>query len=140
MLALRRIRLTAEQIAEQLEMAPSTVSLICKRSCLGRLPRLEPSEPARRYERKRAGELVHIDVKKLGRIGPNGAGHRVTGRWISNRARTDKADLNHLLRTWLWSRRSRVRAPSLTLRLLAFLGRIAGRLSAPCVKKPTEGD
>jgi transposase InsO family protein len=77
-LALRRIRLTAEQIAEQLEMAPSTVSLICKRAGLGRLPRLEPVEPERRYERKRAGELVHIDVKKLGCI--ERVGHRVAGR------------------------------------------------------------
>jgi transposase InsO family protein len=76
-LALRRIRLTAEQIAEQLEMAPSTVSLICKREGLGRLRRLEPAEPERRYERKRAGELVHVDVKKLGRIAR--PGHRVTG-------------------------------------------------------------
>jgi transposase InsO family protein len=77
-LALRRIRLTAEQIAEQLEMAPSTVSLICKRAGLGRLPRLEPAEPERRYERKRAGELVHVDVKKLGRI--ERIGHRIAGR------------------------------------------------------------
>jgi transposase InsO family protein len=77
-LALRRIRLTAEQIAEQLEMAPSTVSAICKRAGLGRLPRLEPTEPERRYERKRAGELIHVDVKKLGRIAR--PGHRVSGQ------------------------------------------------------------
>jgi transposase InsO family protein len=76
-IALRRIRLTADEIAEQLEMAPSTVSLICKRGGLGRLPRLEPAGPERRYERKRAGELVHVDVKKLGRIAR--PGHRVTG-------------------------------------------------------------
>lgn len=76
-LALRRIRLTAEQIAEQLEMAPSTVSLICKRAGLGRLARLEPIAPERRYERKRAGELIHVDVKKLGRI--SRPGHRATG-------------------------------------------------------------
>ena len=76
-LALRRIRLTADEIAVELEMAPSTVSLICKRAGLGRLPRLEPTEPERRYERKRAGELVHVDVKKLGRIAR--PGHRVTG-------------------------------------------------------------
>src|SRR5436190_20528220 len=66
-LALRRVRLSAEQIATELEMAPSTVSLICKREGLGRLPRLEPTAPERRYERKRAGALVHLDVKKLGR-------------------------------------------------------------------------
>src|SRR6266480_3691367 len=63
--------------AGELEMAPSTVSLICKREGLGRLPRLEPTAPERRYERKRAGELVHVDVKKLGRIAR--PGHRVTG-------------------------------------------------------------
>ena len=78
-LVLRRIRLTAEQIAEQLEMAPSTVSLICKREGLGRMPRLEPQAPERRYERSRAGELLHIDVKKLGRISKRGAGHRPLG-------------------------------------------------------------
>jgi transposase InsO family protein len=77
-LALRRLRFTAEQIAEQLEMAPSTVSLICKRAGLGRLPRLEPGQPERRYERKRAGELIHVDVKKLGRI--ERVGHRISGR------------------------------------------------------------
>jgi transposase InsO family protein len=77
-LALRRIRLTAEEIAEQLEMASSTVSAICKRAGLGRLARLEPAAPERRYERKRAGELVHVDVKKLGRI--DHIGHRVVGR------------------------------------------------------------
>jgi transposase InsO family protein len=76
-IALRRIRLTADEIAEQLEMAPSTVSLICKRAGLGRLPRLEPSVPERRYQRQRSGELVHVDVKKLGRIAR--PGHRVTG-------------------------------------------------------------
>jgi transposase InsO family protein len=59
-------------------------------SGLGRLGRLG-LEPACRYERSRPGELIHIDVKKLGRIGPNGAGHRMTGRRLSNRGRTDAA-------------------------------------------------
>ena len=98
-LALRRIRLTAEQIAEQLEMAPSTVSLICKRAGLGRLPRLEPAAPERRYERSRAGELVHIDVKKLGRIAR--PGHRVTGsrapRGYHRRAYDQGWDYVHVL-------------------------------------------
>ncbi|MEK6230197.1 MAG: DDE-type integrase/transposase/recombinase, partial [Actinomycetota bacterium] len=62
-----------------LEMALSTVSGILTRIGLGKLSRLEPPEPPNRYERKRPGELVHIDVKKLGRIGHRGAGHRVTG-------------------------------------------------------------
>jgi transposase InsO family protein len=78
--ALRRLRLTGPEIAETLEMATSTVSAVLKRVGLGRLSRLEPEEPVRRYERSRPGELIHIDVKKLGRIGPRGAGHRVLGR------------------------------------------------------------
>ena len=77
--ALRRLRLTASEIAELLEMASSTVSAVLKRIGLGRLSRLEPPEPIRRYERSRPGELIHIDVKKLGRI-KDGAGHRVLGR------------------------------------------------------------
>ena len=76
--ALRRVRLTAAEIAEALQMALSTVSAVLKRIGLGKLSRLEPIEPPNRYERKRAGELVHVDVKKLGRI-ERGAGHRITG-------------------------------------------------------------
>jgi transposase InsO family protein len=76
-LALRAVRMTAEQIAEALSMPPSTVSLILKRNGQGRLPRLGQDEPERRYERRRAGELIHVDVKKLGRIAR--PGHRVTG-------------------------------------------------------------
>jgi transposase InsO family protein len=89
--ALRRVRLTGPEIAEILEMATSTVSAVLGRIGLGRLSRLEPAEPIRRYERARPGELIHIDVKKLGRIGPHGAGHRVTGRRKGNRALTDTA-------------------------------------------------
>ncbi len=77
--ALRRVRMTGAEIAECLGMALSTVQGILTRIGLGKLSRLEPPEPPNRYERARAGELIHIDVKKLGRIGPNGAGHRVTG-------------------------------------------------------------
>jgi transposase InsO family protein len=76
-LSLRGLRLTAEQIAAALGMAPSTVSLVLKRTGQGRLPRLEAGEPERRYQRARPGELVHIDIKKLGRIAR--PGHRVTG-------------------------------------------------------------
>ena len=83
--ALRRVRLTGPEIAEVLEMATSTVSAVLKRIGLGRLSRLAPAEPICRYQRHRPGELIHIDVKKLGRIGPYGAGHRVVGR----RARRD---------------------------------------------------
>jgi transposase InsO family protein len=74
--ALRELRFTAAQIAETLGIAHSTVSAVLKREGLGRLPRLE-AEPDNRYERPRPGELVHIDVKKLGGI--ELPGHRVTG-------------------------------------------------------------
>jgi transposase InsO family protein len=73
---LRRLRMTAAEIAETLSMPLSTVSGILTRIGMGRLGRLG-LEPAVRYERSRPGELVHIDVKKLGRIA--GAGQRVTG-------------------------------------------------------------
>ena len=76
--ALRRVRLTGAEIAQALGMALSTVQGILTRIGLGKLARLEPPEPPNRYERRRAGELVHIDVKKLGRIGERGAGHRAT--------------------------------------------------------------
>ena len=76
--ALRRLRMTGAEIAETLAMPASTVSGILTRIGLGKLSRLEPSEPANRYERQRPGELVHVDVKKLGRIAR--PGHRVTGR------------------------------------------------------------
>ncbi len=86
--ALRRLRLTGPEIAEVLEMPTSTVSAVLKRVGLGRLSRLEQAEPVRRYERSRPGELIHIDVKKLGRIGPHGAGHRMLGRgWAKAGAR-----------------------------------------------------
>src|SRR6266536_6723565 len=76
--ALRRLHMTGAEIAELLTMPLSTVSVILTRIGLGRLSRLEPREPANRYEKSRAGELVHVDVKKLGRIAR--PGHRVTGR------------------------------------------------------------
>ena len=77
--ALRRLRMTAAEIAEVLGLALSTVSRWLARIGLGKRSRLAPPEPPNRYERKRPGELIHIDVKKLGRISAKGAGHRVTG-------------------------------------------------------------
>jgi transposase InsO family protein len=74
---LRRLRMTAAEIAEVLSMPLSTVSTVLQRIGLGKLSRLDPPEPPNRYERRRAGELLHIDVKKLGRIGI--PGHRVHG-------------------------------------------------------------
>ena len=76
-LALRRLRFTAVEIAETLGMALSTVSGILTRSGMGRLGRLGLEQPVR-YERSRPGELVHIEVKKLARI-QGGAGWRVRG-------------------------------------------------------------
>jgi transposase InsO family protein len=75
--ALRRLRMTAAEIAEVLGMALSTVSAVLLRIGLGKRSRLEPPEPPNRYERKRPGELIHIDIKKLGRI--DKVGHRITG-------------------------------------------------------------
>jgi len=75
--ALRRLRMTAAEIAECLRMPLSTVSAILTRIGLGKRSRLEPPEPPNRYERARPGELLHIDVKKLGKIGR--PGHRVNG-------------------------------------------------------------
>jgi transposase InsO family protein len=74
--ALRRLRFTGPEIAEVLGMALSTVSGILTRIGMGRLGRLG-LEPAERYERARPGELIHIDVKRLGRIAR--PGHRVLG-------------------------------------------------------------
>jgi transposase InsO family protein len=75
--ALRRLRMTAAEIAEVLGLALSTVSLWLKRIGLGRRGALAPPEPPHRYERSRPGELVHVDVKKLGRFGV--AGKRAIG-------------------------------------------------------------
>jgi transposase InsO family protein len=74
---LRRLRLSGAEIAELLAMPYSTVSAILARIGLGRLSTLEPREPANRYEKARPGELIHVDVKKLGKIGR--PGHRVNG-------------------------------------------------------------
>jgi transposase len=73
---LRRLRMTAAEIAETLAMPLSTVSGILTRIGLGRLGRVGLEQPCR-YERSRPGELIHIDVKKLGRI--RGLGYRISG-------------------------------------------------------------
>jgi len=85
--ALRRLRMTGAEIAEALDMALSTVSGILARIGMGKLGRIG-LEPAQRYERARPGELVHIDVKKLGRIAR--PGHRALGR--------QSGDAHHLRR------------------------------------------
>jgi hypothetical protein len=75
---LRKLRMTAAEIAFCLAMAASTVSAVLLRVGLGKLSRLEPPQPPNRYQRRHPGELLHVDVNKLGRIA-GGAGHRVHG-------------------------------------------------------------
>ncbi|HKH22803.1 MAG TPA: leucine zipper domain-containing protein, partial [Solirubrobacterales bacterium] len=82
---LRRLRMTAAEIAEVLGMALSTVSLWLRRIGLGKRSRLEPPSPPNRYERARPGELIHVDVKKLGRF--RAAGKRL----LSTRYRSQGA-------------------------------------------------
>jgi transposase InsO family protein len=97
---LRRLRMTAAEIAETLAMPHSTVSAVLARLGMGRLGRIG-LEPAVRYERARPGELVHIDIKKLGRI-KGGAGKRVLGLGHSpyNTEYTDAA--GHVRNTVGW--------------------------------------
>lgn len=75
--ALRRQRHTGKQIAIEVKVSPATVSRILRRLGLNRIRDLEPAEPERRYERERPGEIIHIDIKKLGRFAR--VGHRITG-------------------------------------------------------------
>jgi transposase InsO family protein len=74
---LRRQRYTGKQIAAELDISPATVSRVLQRRGLNKLSALEPPEPIRRYEREHPGEIIHIDIKKLGRF--NSIGHRITG-------------------------------------------------------------
>jgi transposase InsO family protein len=74
---LRRQRHTGEQIAAEAGVSAATVSRVLKRLGLNRLSALEPAEPVRRYERAAPGEIIHIDIKKLGKF--NRIGHRITG-------------------------------------------------------------
>jgi transposase InsO family protein len=91
---LRRQRLTGPVIARLLAMARSTVAAVLRRLGLGRLSALEPKPPIVRYERKRPGELIHLDIKKLGRF--DVAGHRVTGDRQAGRSRRAGWDFLHV--------------------------------------------
>ena len=73
----REYRLTAQEISERLAVARSTVSAVLARHGIGRVKFLEPPEPARRYEHKAPGDMIHLDVKKLARFWR--VGHRITG-------------------------------------------------------------
>jgi transposase InsO family protein len=75
--ALRRQRLTGKHIASLAAVSPATVSRVLARAGLSRLKDLEPAEPVRRYERDEPGDMIHIDIKKLGRF--ERIGHRITG-------------------------------------------------------------
>jgi transposase InsO family protein len=74
--ALRRSRMPCWKIAARLRLSCATVARICKRKGLSRLSALEAKSPVIRYEKQTPGEMIHIDIKKLGRI--NGIGHRIT--------------------------------------------------------------
>ena len=97
--ALRRLRFTGPEIAEIIDRPLSTVSGILQRIGMGKLGRLG-LEPAVRYERARPGELIHIDVKKLGRI-HGGAGKRITGvKRNPGRTRVDAAGVERKIIGW----------------------------------------
>src|SRR5437660_1127398 len=100
--SLRKLRMTAAEIAEVLSLALSTVSLWLKRIGLGKRSRLEPPEPPNRYERRHAGELVHVDIKQLGRISARGAGHRMVGHrrsqnWSGNQPSPTRFECVHVM-------------------------------------------
>jgi transposase InsO family protein len=88
--ALRRLHMTAAEIAEVFSMPLSTVSAVLSREGLGKRSRLAPPEPVNRYERSRPGELVHIDIKRLGRIVV--PGHAITG---NRRQRAPRTRIGH---------------------------------------------
>ena len=75
--ALRRLRFTGKHIAREAGVCAATVSRVLARAGLSRMRDLEPAAPVLRYEREHPGELIHIDIKKLGRFAK--PGHRVTG-------------------------------------------------------------
>ena len=89
-----RFRMTAATIARRLGLARSTVARWLARHGLGRLSALDPAQPVRRYQRDRPGELVHVDIKKLGRF--DRPGHRRTGTRASCRNRSAGWDFVHV--------------------------------------------
>lgn len=90
----RTLRMTGVAIAAKLGLARSTVARWLRREGLGRLARIDPPEPVRRYQRERPGELIHLDIKKLGRF--EQPGHRVTGTRIGCRNRGAGWDFVHV--------------------------------------------
>jgi transposase InsO family protein len=90
----RSLRMTGAAIATRLALARSTVARWLRREGLGRLSRIDPPEPVRRYQRERPGELIHLDIKKLGRF--DRPGHRVTGTRAGCRNRGAGWDVVHV--------------------------------------------
>jgi transposase InsO family protein len=82
--ALRRQRWSGKQIAEESGTSPATVSRVLRAAGLSRVKDLDPPEPVRRYERAEPGELIHLDIQKLGRF--ERVGHRITGKRTGNAA------------------------------------------------------
>lgn len=83
--ALRRQRFTGQQIAREVGVSPATVSRVLRAAGLSRIRDLEPAAPVIRYERAHPGELIHLDIKKLGRF--EKPGHRITGDRASGKSR-----------------------------------------------------
>jgi len=127
--ALRRERLTGAAIAGRLAMARSTVGLVLRRLGLGRLKNLEPPIPIVRYERALPGEMIHLDIKKLGRFEVEG--HRVTGDRQKGRSRKAGWDFLHvcvddasrLAYTEILSSERKEDTTAFLQRALAWLGR-----------------
>lgn len=94
---LRRLRWTSTKIAAELGLASSTVCAVLRRQGLHRLSRLEPPEPPNRYCRRHPGELIHIDIKKLGRFNrPGLPAHLRQAGYRRNRARKHGWDYCHV--------------------------------------------
>lgn len=87
---LRRQKQSGKDIARQAGVSAATVSRILRRARLSRMSDLDPPEPVRRYERAHPGELIHIDIKKLGRI--DGVGHRITGNRKGQSSRRSRGE------------------------------------------------
>ena len=91
---LRRQKMTGPRIAATLGLARSTVGLVLRRLGLGKLKQLDPKPPIVRYERAQPGEMIHLDIKKLGRFGA--PGHRITGDRQAGRSRQAGWDFLHV--------------------------------------------
>lgn len=140
--ALRRLRMTAAEVAFCLQMPLSSVPAVLLRIGLGKLSRLEPPEPPNRYERWHPGELIYVDVKKLGRI--RGAGHRVTRHRKARRrhgatvgAQVSRAGSSRMFASmtppaWPMSRFSRTRGRSQQLASYAVQSYSTPRMGLPC--------